>query len=544
MTQTVIAPGSGLTFVNTYTASDSSQFIQCIVAAEEACGSLWTNSITINLTFEETASGFNGTLATNRWSSWVNLTYDQLKNALPASDSLPDTDPTGGQTWSVPEAYARMLGLSSSTPLIDDTVTLNSSYVWTFGQDVINVIEHEISEGVMGRVGGLGDQNNVWSTMDLFRYSAPGVADYTNGRDGKATYFSSNATGLSSLIFNNEYNSDGTKNNQRDTADFVQADVFGTGAPGETNALSQTDIAIMDALGWKRGSVPLQGAASQYVIADDNEALYIQDMVTGRGGAQILPTAKKMQFTDGVGLFDPTGAAEDVARLYQAFLRRPPDVSGLAAWTTEIDESHVPLSAVANSFAASPEFIQASGGLSDDSFVRDMYLNALGRPMDAAGEQAWDNALASGMGRGEVALQFAESPEGRRNTLSFAGDKNDAETYRLYQAAFARTPDQAGQIYWSSGLASGATPSQVAQGFIDSSEFQQKNAGLGVSELVSSLYQNALHRAPDANGLQFWINASQHGMSEADVVASFADSLESRVQTASATHDSWVFIHA
>ena len=323
----------------------------------------------------------------------------------------------------------------------------------------------------MGRLGGLGDQNNVWSTMDLFRYSAPGVADYTNGRDGKATYFSSNATGLSSLIFNNEYNSGGTKNNQRDTADFVQADVFGTGAPGETNTLSQTDIAIMDALGWKRGSVPLQGAAPQYVIVDNNGALYIQDMVTGRGGAQILPTAKKMQFTDGVGLFDPAGAAEDVARLYQAFLRRPPDVSGLAAWTTEIDESHVPLSAVANSFAASPEFIQASGGLSEDSFVRDMYLNALGRSMDAGGEQAWDNALASGMGRGEVALQFAESPEGRRNTLSFAGDKNDAATYRLYQAAFARTPDQAGQIYWSSGLASGATPSQVAQGFTPTREF-------------------------------------------------------------------------
>ena len=119
MTQTVIAPGSGLTFVNTYTASDSPQFIQCIVAAEEACGSLWTNSVTINLTFGETASGVNGTLATNRWSSWVNLTYAQLKNALPASDLLPDTDPTGGQTWSVPEAYARMLGLSSSTPLID-----------------------------------------------------------------------------------------------------------------------------------------------------------------------------------------------------------------------------------------------------------------------------------------------------------------------------------------------------------------------------------------------------------------------------------------
>ena len=248
--QTVSTPSSELVFNNTYTANCSQQYINDIVAAEKACESLWTNAVTVNITFDEQAKGNNGFLASNSWASWVQVSYAQLNSALPASDSLPGTDPTGGHTWYLPEAYARMLGLSSSTPSVDDTVTLNSSYNWSFGQDVVDTIEHEISEGAMGRVGGLGDQNSVWSTMDLFRYSSPGVRDLTDGRDGKTTYFSSNGSTLSSLPFNNEYNSNGTKNNSGDTADFTQQDAFGTGSPGETNTLSQTDIAVMDALGW------------------------------------------------------------------------------------------------------------------------------------------------------------------------------------------------------------------------------------------------------------------------------------------------------
>ena len=114
----------------------------------------------------------------------------------------------------------------------------------------INAIEHEITEGGMGRVGGLGDQNSVWSTMDLFRYSAPGVRDFTDGRDGKTTFFSSDGSTLSALTFNNQFTSATVHNNTADVADFTQQDVFGITHTGETNSLSATDIAIMDALGW------------------------------------------------------------------------------------------------------------------------------------------------------------------------------------------------------------------------------------------------------------------------------------------------------
>ena len=265
ITESVSFANSSLVFNNTFTANVSLAYKNAVLAAEQDLASHWSNSITLNLKFDAQASGTNGTfLATNSWSG-THVTYATLKNALTTLAShepsntvlqqavahLPTIDPSGGAGFGVSLAYARLLGVSASTGNPDDTVTLNTSYNWTFGQDVINALEHEISEGGMGRVGGLGDQNHDWAVMDLFRYNSSGVADFTDGRDGRTTFFSfDGGHTLSTLSFNNEFNSNGTKVNGGDTADFNQLDVFGTGNPGETNKLSLTDIQTMDALGW------------------------------------------------------------------------------------------------------------------------------------------------------------------------------------------------------------------------------------------------------------------------------------------------------
>ena len=144
-------------------------------------------------------------------------------------------------------------GSAARLPGIDDTITLNTSYKWNYGQDVVNTIVHEISEGAIGRVGGLGDQNGVWSTMDLFRFNSSGQHDYTDGRDGKTTYFSANGGTTRSLPFNNQYSGNAHVNGG-DTADLAQLDVFGFGSPGETNTFSQTDLQIMNALGWNNNN--------------------------------------------------------------------------------------------------------------------------------------------------------------------------------------------------------------------------------------------------------------------------------------------------
>ena len=284
----------------------------------------------------------------------------------------------------------------------------------------------------------------------------------------------------------------------------------------------------------------LHGTHDQYLLVCHNGAVHVQDIVAGRDGSLVLTGLPTVTFTDGIAVMDPNGTASDVARLYQAALNRTPDAAGLNAWTDRIDISQASLVDVASSFIHSPEFIQTYGSLSDQDFVQQLYQNTLHRPGDADGAHYWQNALASGAGRGEVLLNFAESPESRTKMLSIAGDKNDAEAARLYQA-LGRTPDQSGQSFWSSALANGTTSSQVAQGFISSPEFAQQYGGLNEADFISALYQNVLHRAPDAAGSQFWAGTLQPGDSRASVLVGFADSMENRMQTAGATHDGWVF---
>ena len=328
MTQTVATAGSGLVFVNTYAAGDSQQYVNCIVAAEQTLEGLCTNSVTINATFDTVNNGATGDLATNDWGSSVHVTYAQLESALAshefspyavaAIDSLPSTDPNpaGGADWSLPTAYARMLGLTNNTPPADDTVTLNIGYDFSYGQDVINTLEHELSEGAMGRVGGLGDQNSAWSTMDLFRYSSPNVRDYTDGRDGLTTYFSYDGTDLSSpLSFNNRYNSSGVKVHGGDTADFTERDVFGTGGTGEINTLSQTDLEVMDSLGWDPSSTQLPapnpvlsaGTTADMIMFNGNSGVYeIYDL----GNNTVLSAYElaNVGFWQFIGLGDFNGA--------------------------------------------------------------------------------------------------------------------------------------------------------------------------------------------------------------------------------------------
>jgi hypothetical protein len=193
-TSTIVSTsGSGLVFDNTYDSSCTAAFEACIVAAEEQLESLFTNSDTIVVTFYESNEG-NNHVALGNSSHGILTNYSTLRSKLLAAapgDVLPTTDPSGGAQWYVPYAYARMLGMSGTTGSPDLSVTLNSYYNWQFGQDVINGLTHELSEGGMGRIGGLGGSGTgKWDTMDLFRYNASGNPDYSNGRDGDTTYFS------------------------------------------------------------------------------------------------------------------------------------------------------------------------------------------------------------------------------------------------------------------------------------------------------------------------------------------------------------------
>lgn len=246
-----------ITFVNTYDTTNVD--LSYIELAESTIGGLWTASspITLTLHFVSDLSGVT-TIASNEAYSYIPVSYSDLAGRLPSWDTLPP-DPTFGSTWYLPEAYARMLGLSTFAPptsSFDAQINLNTSLS---GSVQVSAIEHEITEGGMGRIGGLGvktyptlemngsSQSNIWGAPDLFRYSN-GAYD-PNAND--TTYFSANGgSTISSLAFFSGNNS------RADTADFESDTTGNYGAPndvfgGGPATFSQLDYQIMDALGWE-----------------------------------------------------------------------------------------------------------------------------------------------------------------------------------------------------------------------------------------------------------------------------------------------------
>ena len=107
--------------------------------------------------------------------------------------------------------------------------------------------------------------------------------------------------------------------------------------------------------------------------------------------------------------------------------------------------------------------------------------------------------------------------------------ENLGYTYRLYDAAFARTPDEAGLRFWSGLVERGELPvGDLAEYFVEAPEFDEKfGADLDDAGFVNALYNNVLRRDADPDGLAFWVSVFASGeLTRADMLEDFADSTE------------------
>lgn len=119
---------------------------------------------------------------------------------------------------------------------------------------------------------------------------------------------------------------------------------------------------------------------------------------------------------------------------------------------------------------------------------------------------------------------------------------NGGEAYRLYQAAFNRTPDVGGLGYQMHDLDIGVPLETVAANFIASPEFQATYGNVDDTQFVTLLYENVLHRAPDAGGLQFHLDEMHvQGQSRADVLVHFSESPENQANVIGAIQDGMFF---
>jgi hypothetical protein len=77
---------------------------------------------------------------------------------------------------------------------------------------------------------------------------------------------------------------------------------------------------------------------------------------------------------------------------------------------------------------------------------------------------------------------------------------------KLYVALFNRAPDASGFAYWSQALAGGASMSSITASVLASAESETIYApSQSAADFVSTFYETVLNRAPDADGLAFWM---------------------------------------
>lgn len=109
--------------------------------------------------------------------------------------------------------------------------------------------------------------------------------------------------------------------------------------------------------------------------------------------------------------------------------------------------------------------------------------------------------------------------------LDVGADGAAGEAYRVYQAAFARTPDKAGLEFWIGQRDNGLDLTEIARGFTNSSEFAQVyGTNLSTEAYVDKLYENILGRDAEAVGRNFWIEALNNGgVSRVDVLEQFSE---------------------
>jgi Ca2+-binding RTX toxin-like protein len=107
-----------------------------------------------------------------------------------------------------------------------------------------------------------------------------------------------------------------------------------------------------------------------------------------------------------------------------------------------------------------------------------------------------------------------------------------ARVYRIYEAALGREPDSNGLANWVGALEKGVALQSIGDGFLNSPEFVGRFGAGDNAAFVTLMYQNVLGRAPDAQGLQSWVSYLASGHSRSEVLTGFSDSPEFVASTA------------
>ncbi len=159
---------------------------------------------------------------------------------------------------------------------------------------------------------------------------------------------------------------------------------------------------------------------------------------------------------------------DPATRLYSAYFLRIPDAGGLKYWIRQRRVNGKTLNRISDVFAASSEFKNKYGSLSNRAFVELVYQNVLGRAGETSGVNYWTSRLDRKVSsRGTVMTGFSESSEYTRKQTAkvnvsatyilLLGQAPGTSAFNSYVAGLESeligTDDLASDILWSAAYA-------------------------------------------------------------------------------------------
>ena len=183
-----------------------------------------------------------------------------------------------------------------------------------------------------------------------------------------------------------------------------------------------------------------------------------------------------------------------VKQIYPALMGREPDAGGLAYWVGQLDSGRMNRESLLNSFTSSAEY----KNLCTEAGIE------LGATMKVPEYGVLPYGPCAVCGNETKVVQFAE---------------------RMYTVCLGRAAETGGLAYWSKGLYEQTiTGKSILENFFLSSEIQGKN--LTNREYVRRIYKAMLDRDPDGSGWDYWEGRLNSGASPTAVIAGFIDSNE------------------
>jgi hypothetical protein len=196
--------------------------------------------------------------------------------------------------------------------------------------------------------------------------------------------------------------------------------------------------------------------------------------------------------------------------VYSDLLGRSPDAAGLAYWSGLIDAGN-PRYPISVSLTASTEY---TGDAVQALYDRYLHRSADGST-STGGEGFWVSQIAHGATYEQLAEGLIASDEYFNNR---AGHDNTLYVTTLYQDLLGRAPEPDGLIYWVGRLNAGGFRGPVSTSILTSTE--------GYQNLVTSIFRTFLRHPPDGGGLAYWTGRLQSGLRDEQFIASIIGSDE------------------